>query len=80
MTKILWLSQIDHVYDISQKRHEKIIIDQHSLMLLTRVYEAHFSIMHQLVVMRPYIEKHLLEHHERIQDKALIMKQRSFIS
>jgi hypothetical protein len=49
-------------------------------MLLTRVYEAHFSIMHQLVVMRPYIEKHLLEHHERIQDKALIMKQRSFIS
>jgi hypothetical protein len=31
--------------------------------------------MHQLVVMRPYIEKHLQEFHERIQDKTLIMKQ-----
>jgi hypothetical protein len=31
--------------------------------------------MLQLVVMRPYIEKHLQELHERIQDEALIMKQ-----
>jgi hypothetical protein len=31
--------------------------------------------MHQLVVMRPYIEKHLQELRERIQDEALIMKQ-----
>jgi hypothetical protein len=31
--------------------------------------------MHQLAVMRPYIEKHLQELHERIQDEALIMKQ-----
>jgi hypothetical protein len=28
-----------------------------------RVREAHFSIMNQLVVMRPYIEKHLQELH-----------------
>jgi hypothetical protein len=40
-----------------------------------RVCEAHFSIMHQLAVMRPYIEKHLQEIHERIQNEALIMKQ-----
>jgi hypothetical protein len=40
-----------------------------------RVREAHFSIMHQLAVMRPYIEKHLQEIRERIQDEALIMKQ-----
>jgi hypothetical protein len=39
-----------------------------------RVCEAHFSIMHQIVVMRPYVEKHFQELHERIQDKALIMK------
>jgi hypothetical protein len=31
--------------------------------------------MHQLAVMRPYVEKHLQELHERIQDEALIMKQ-----
>jgi hypothetical protein len=31
--------------------------------------------MHQLAVMRPYVEKHLRELHERIQDEALIMKQ-----
>jgi hypothetical protein len=31
--------------------------------------------MHQLAVMRPYIEKHLQEIRERIQDEALIMKQ-----
>jgi hypothetical protein len=31
--------------------------------------------MHQLAVMRPYVEKHLQELHERIQDKALITKQ-----
>jgi hypothetical protein len=34
-----------------------------------RVCEAHFSIMHQLVVMRPYVEKHLQELRERIQDE-----------
>jgi hypothetical protein len=40
-----------------------------------RVCEAHFSTMQQLAVMRPYIEKHLQELCERIQDKTLIMKQ-----
>jgi hypothetical protein len=40
-----------------------------------RVHEAHFSIMHQLAVMRPYVEKHLQELHEKNQDKDLIMKQ-----
>jgi hypothetical protein len=40
-----------------------------------RVCEAHFSIMHQLAVMRPYVEKHLQELRERIQDGALIIKQ-----
>jgi hypothetical protein len=40
-----------------------------------RVHAAHFSIMHQLAVMRPYIENHLQELHKRIQDEALIMKQ-----
>jgi hypothetical protein len=40
-----------------------------------RVCDAHFNIMHQLAVMRPYVEKHLQELHDRIQDKALIMKQ-----
>jgi hypothetical protein len=40
-----------------------------------RVCEAHFSIMHQLVVMRPYVEKHLQELHEKNQDEDLIMKQ-----
>jgi hypothetical protein len=40
-----------------------------------RVCEAHFSIMHQLAVMGPYVEKHLQELREKIQDKALIMKQ-----
>jgi hypothetical protein len=39
-----------------------------------RVCETHFSIMHQLSVMRPYIEKHLQELRERIQDEDLIMK------
>jgi hypothetical protein len=33
-----------------------------------RVCVAHFSIMQQLSVMRPYIEKHLQELRERIQD------------
>jgi hypothetical protein len=28
-----------------------------------RVHEAHFSIMHQLAVMRPYVERHLQELH-----------------
>jgi hypothetical protein len=40
-----------------------------------RVHEAHFSIMQQLAVMRPYIEKHLQKFRERIQDETLIMKQ-----
>jgi hypothetical protein len=31
--------------------------------------------MHQLAVMRPYVEKHLQELRERIQDGALIIKQ-----
>jgi hypothetical protein len=40
-----------------------------------RVSEAHFSITHPLAVMRPYVEKHLQEHHEKNQDDDLIMKQ-----
>jgi hypothetical protein len=39
-----------------------------------RVCEAHFSFMHHLVVMRPYVEKHLHELHEKNQDEVLIMK------
>jgi hypothetical protein len=31
--------------------------------------------MHQLAIMRPYVEKHLQELHEKNQDKDLIMKQ-----
>jgi hypothetical protein len=31
--------------------------------------------MHQLMVMRPYVEKHLQELHEKNQDEDLIMKQ-----
>jgi hypothetical protein len=31
-----------------------------------RVCETHFSIMHQLAVMRPYVEKYLQELHEII--------------
>jgi hypothetical protein len=42
------------------------------------VREAHFSIMQQLAVMRPYIEKHMQEHRERIQDESIIMKQHKF--
>jgi hypothetical protein len=34
-----------------------------------RVCETHFSIMHQLTVMGPYVEKHLHEFCEKIQDK-----------
>jgi hypothetical protein len=49
----------------------KLIIDATS----ERVCEAHFSIMHLLVVMRPYIEKHLQELHEKNQDEDSIMKQ-----
>jgi hypothetical protein len=30
-----------------------------------RVCEAHFSVIHQLAVMRPYIENHLQELHEK---------------
>jgi hypothetical protein len=40
-----------------------------------RVCEAHFSIMHQLAVMRPYVKKHLQELREKNQDEDLIMKQ-----
>jgi hypothetical protein len=40
-----------------------------------RVCEAHFSIMHQLAVMRPYVEKHLQELRKKNQDEDLIMKQ-----
>jgi hypothetical protein len=39
----------------------KSIIDA----IYERVHEAHFSIMHHLAVMRPYIEKHLQELHEK---------------
>jgi hypothetical protein len=49
----------------------KLIIDA----TYERVREAHFSVMHQLVVMRPYIEKQLQELHEKNQDEVLIMKQ-----
>jgi hypothetical protein len=48
----------------------KLLID----VTYQRVREAHFSIMQQLAVMRPYVEKHLQELHERIQDETLIMK------
>jgi hypothetical protein len=40
-----------------------------------RVREAHFSIMHQLAVMRPYVEKHLQELREKNQDEVLRTKQ-----
>jgi hypothetical protein len=40
-----------------------------------RVCEEHFNIMHQLAVMRPYVEKHLQELREKNQDKPLIIKQ-----
>jgi hypothetical protein len=40
-----------------------------------RVREAHFSIMHQLAVMRPYVKKHLQELREKNPDEDLIMKQ-----
>jgi hypothetical protein len=40
-----------------------------------RVREAHFSIMHQSAVMRPYVEKHLQELREKNQHEDLIMKQ-----
>jgi hypothetical protein len=49
----------------------KLIIDA----TYERVREAHFNIMHQLAVMRPYIEKRLQELHEKNQDEVLIMKQ-----
>jgi hypothetical protein len=31
--------------------------------------------MHQLAIMRPYVEKHLQELHEKNKDRDLIMKQ-----
>jgi hypothetical protein len=40
-----------------------------------RVCEAHFSVMPQLAVMRPYVKKHLQELHEKNQDEVLIMKE-----
>jgi hypothetical protein len=49
----------------------KSIIDATS----ERVCEAHFSIMHQLAVMRPHVDKHLQELCEKNQDENLIMKQ-----
>jgi hypothetical protein len=39
------------------------------------VRKAHFSITHQLAVVRPYVEKHLQELREKNQDEDLIMKQ-----
>jgi hypothetical protein len=39
------------------------------------VHEAHFSVKHQLAVMRPYVEKHLQELREKNQDEVLIIKQ-----
>jgi hypothetical protein len=48
----------------------KLIIDA----TYERVCEAHFSIMHQLAVMRPYVEKHLQELHVKNQDEDLIIK------
>jgi hypothetical protein len=38
-----------------------------------RVSEEQFSIMHQLAVMRPYVEKYLQELREKNQDEALIL-------
>jgi hypothetical protein len=52
----------------------KLIIDA----TYERVSETHFSIMHQLAVMRPYVEKNLQELHEKNQDEDLIMKQHKF--
>jgi hypothetical protein len=52
--------------------------DEHLVLILkpsVTVHEAHLSIMHQLAAMRPYVEKHLQELCERIQDETLIMKQ-----
>jgi hypothetical protein len=49
----------------------KSIIDA----IYERVHEADFSIMHHLAVMRPYVEKHLQELHEKNEDEDLIMKQ-----
>jgi hypothetical protein len=40
-----------------------------------RVRKAHFSIIHLLAVMRPYIQKHLHGLREKNQDEDLIMKQ-----
>jgi hypothetical protein len=37
--------------------------------------QAYFSIMHQLAVMRPNVEKHLQELRKKNQEKDLIMKQ-----
>jgi hypothetical protein len=39
-----------------------------------RVCEAYCSIMHQLAVMKPYIEKNLEELREKNQNEDLIMK------
>jgi hypothetical protein len=40
-----------------------------------RVHETHFSVIHQLAVIRPYVEKHLQELCKKNQDEVLIMKQ-----
>jgi hypothetical protein len=42
--------------------------------------EAHFSIMNQLAVMRPYIKKHLQEFCKKKLGGALIIDTISFIS
>jgi hypothetical protein len=60
-----------HRYSGKGTKGEKSIIDA----TYERVCEAHFSIMHQLAVMRPYVEKHLQELHEKNQGEVLIMKQ-----
>jgi hypothetical protein len=77
---------IDYVKDgnpigVSVSRHHGQLsgkgIKGHKLFIdatYQRVCEAHFSIMQQLAVMRPCIEKHLQELCERIQDETLIMK------
>jgi hypothetical protein len=44
-----------------------------------RVCEAHFSVMHQLAVLRPYVKKHLQKLHEKNKDEVLILKQHKLL-
>jgi hypothetical protein len=71
--KLIGVPVSRHHGKISRKGTEgaKSIIDA----TYERVHDTHFSIMHQLAVMRPYIEKHLQELREKNQDEDLIMKQ-----